>query len=46
MLEGKIIFGKFPTEFEKDFWTGEREYHRKKRKQEEYELKKKQIKIK
>ena len=46
MLEGKIIFGKFPSEFEKDTWTGERDYHRKKKKQEEFELKKKQAKIK
>lgn len=46
MLEGKVIFGKFPSEFEKDYWQGEREYHRKKRAQEEHERKKQYIKIK
>ena len=46
MMEGKIIFGKFPSEFEKDYWKGEREYQRKKKKQEEYEERKRQAKIK
>ena len=46
MMEGKIIYGKFPTEFEKEYWEGEREYARKKKKQEEFEHKKRQAKIK
>lgn len=46
MMDGKIIYSKFPSEFEKDYWKGEREYSRKKKKQEEYEERKRQAKIK
>jgi hypothetical protein len=46
MIEGKIIYGKFPTEFEKEYWRGEREYMRKKKKQDEYEERKRNAKIK